>query len=102
MYQYLPLLQLIIFITFTAVVTAGFDIAFEVFGIGASDDLLSAEQRKLLEAASKRKREDEAAAVAAAWAARPARPTPSSYLPLNMAGVKRKRDRTNSPCHLCQ
>ena len=53
-----------------------------------------------MEAARKKQREEEAAAAASAnWAATK-RP---SYLPMTLAGGKKmKRDRTNSPCHLCQ
>ena len=83
-----------------ASVTAGYDIAFEVLGGAGADDLLSPEQKKLLEAAYKKRRDEENSA-ASAWTAakRPA----TSYLSMAMAGGKRvKRDRTNSPCHLCQ
>ena len=78
--------------------SAGYDIAFEVLGGAGADDLLSPEQKKLLDAAFKKKREEEASS---AWAATK-RPAPQ-YLSMALAGGKRmKRDRTNSPCHLCQ
>ena len=82
-----------------AAITSGYDVAFEVLGGAGADDLLSPEQKRLLEAANKRKR-DEEAATSTAWAAAKG---PGSYLSMAMASGKRpKRDRTNSPCHLCQ
>lgn len=79
-----------------ATVSSGWDIAYEVLGGGGSnEDLLSPDQRKLLEAAKKRKRDEEANMAATR------RPS-TSFLPIAMAGGKRlRRDRTNSPCHLC-
>ena len=74
-----------------AVVGEGFSTAFEVLGGGGTDDLLSPDQKKALEAATKRKRQ-EAAALR--------RPAP--YLSMAMAGGKRyKKDRSTSPCHAC-
>ena len=90
------ILQLFVFLL--ASISAGYDVAFEVLGGAGADDLLSPDQKKLLEAAYKRKRDDE---NSAAWAGakRPA----SQYLSMALAGGKKlKRDRTNSPCHLCQ
>ena len=83
---------------YLASIFAGYDVAFEVLGGAGADDLLSPDQKKLLEAAFKRKRDDE---NSAAWAGgkRPA----SQYLSMALAGGKKlRRDRTNSPCHLCQ
>ena len=39
-----------------AAITSGYNVAFEVLGGAAADDLFSPEQKKLLEAANKRKR----------------------------------------------
>ena len=78
--------------------TAGFDVAHEVFSGSGADDLISPEQRKMLDAAVKKKREEETAA----WNTANKR-TASPYLSMALAGGKRiKKDRTNSPCHLCQ
>ena len=92
----IKILQFFVFLL--ASISAGYDVAFEVLGGAGADDLLSPDQKKLLEAAYKRKRDDE---NSAAWAGakRPA----SQYLSMALAGGKKlKRDRTNSPCHLCQ
>ena len=81
-----------------ASVSAGYEIAYEVLGGPGANDLFTPDQKKLFEAANKKKREQEASA---AWS-ESKRQVPA-YLPMAMAGGKRlKRDRTNSPCHLCQ
>ena len=65
------------------------------------DDLISPEQKKILDAECKKKREEEASK---AWATANKRTT-TPYLSMVAAGSggkKYKKDRTNSPCHLCQ
>ena len=95
------IIEIEIIILCIAFIRFEFQTAFEIFSESATNDLLTAEQKKLLQAATKKKREDEASA---AWAAANKRSTPP-YLSMALAGAggKRfKRDRTNSPCHLCQ
>ena len=48
-----------------ASISARYDVAFEVLGRAGANDLLSLEQRKLLEATCKRKQEDETSAASA-------------------------------------
>ena len=57
-----------------AVVTKGYELAFEVLGGAAGDDLLSPEQKRKMEDAKKRKRME-----IPAWPRVPKRP--NSYLP---------------------
>ena len=80
-----------------ASISARYDVAFEVLGRAGASDLLSLEQRKLLEATYKRKQDDENSAASAG-----AKRLTSPYLSMALArGKKLKRDLTNSPCHLC-
>ena len=88
-------------IDYAASIKYGFGSAFEVLCGSATNDLITPDQQKALQAIDKKKKEEEVAA----WNAANKRPG-SPYLSMALAGaggVKRfKRDRTNSPCHLCQ
>ena len=84
----------------SASIKFGFETAFDVLSAEGTSDLLTADQKKMLLAAAKKQREEEASA---AWAA--ANKRPASYLSMALAGAggkRPKKDRTNSPCHLCQ
>ena len=92
----IKMLQFMFFLL--ASISAGYEVAFEELGGAGAADLLSPDQKKLPEATYNSKLDVE---NSAAWAGakRPA----SQYLSMALAGGKKlKRDRTNSPCHLCQ
>lgn len=79
-----------------ALVEEGFATAHEVLGGGGLDDVMTAEQKKTLEAVNKRKRME---------AASLRRPAPY-HLPMAMAGGGRgggypKKSRALHPCHAC-
>ena len=79
------------------IITDGYYVAFKVLGGCATDDLMTAEERKRLEEA-RRKRKEELSWMAMAGG--PGRR--GNLLPMALGTKKFKRDKSNSPCFSCK
>lgn len=79
------------------IITDGYYVAFKVLGGCATDDLMTAEERKRLEEA-RRKRKEELSWMAMAGG--PGRR--GNLLPMALETKKFKRDKSNAPCFNCK
>ena len=79
------------------IITDGYFVAFKALGGSATDDLMTAEERKRLEDARRKRREESSCTAMAGGLGRR-----GNLLPMALGAKKFKRDKSNSPCFDCK